>query len=117
MKKILIVDDDPGILEAISMILEESDYKTDVTTKGDETYQKIAKFIPDLIILDILMSGSDGREICKKLKAGETTKQSPIIMISAHPNAEKSIEECGANDFLPKPFEIDALLVKIKKHI
>ena len=117
MKKILIVDDDPGILEALSMILEESGFTTDVTTKGTETYSKITKFTPDLIILDVLMSGSDGREICKKIKKDETTKHIPIIMISAHPNAEKSIQECGANDFLPKPFEMKDLLVKIKKFI
>ena len=117
MKKILIVDDDPGILEALSMILEESGFITEVTTKGTETYGKIARFKPDLIILDVLMSGSDGREICKKIKKDQTTKHIPIIMISAHPNAEKSIKECGANDFLPKPFEMKDLLAKINQLI
>jgi len=115
--KILVVDDDQSILEAISLILEEEEYIVQTTTKGEEVYTKLHTFKPDLILLDVLMSGKDGREICKKIKSDEKTKSIPIIMISAHPSAEKSIKECGAEDFLAKPFETKDLLQKISQFI
>src|SRR5690554_1626131 len=117
IKKILLVDDNESILDAVSMVLEDAGYLVDQTLKGDEVYQKIAKFMPDLILLDVLLSKKDGRDICKKIKANEKTKHIPIIMISAHPNAEKSIKECGAEFFLAKPFETDVLLQTIKQSL
>lgn len=117
MKKILIIDDDPDILEAIQMILESEGYSSNATTKGDEVYTKVHKYKPNIIILDVLLSGNDGRTICKNLKNDVNTKNIPIIMISAHPAAKESIKECGADDFIPKPFSISTLLEKIKIHI
>lgn len=117
MKKVLVVDDDPDILEAMQMVLLSGGYDTDVTTKGDETYQKIKEYEPDLIILDVLLSGNDGREICKTLKTEAATKTIPIIMVSAHPNAKDTVKECGADSFVAKPFSVDGLLREVKKHI
>lgn len=115
MKKILIVDDDPDILEAVKMILDTEGYESDITTKGDETYKKINEYKPDLIILDVLLSGNDGRKICKILKSNPSTQQIPLIMISAHPSAKDSVEECGADAFVAKPFSIQQLLDAIDK--
>lgn len=115
MKTILVVDDDESILEAVSFILEDEGYTVVTTPKGEQTYKKVAEGKPDLILLDVLLSGNDGRHICQKLKTDIATKHIPIIMISAHPNAEKSIKECGADDFLAKPFETVNLLQKIAK--
>lgn len=115
-KKILVIDDDSSILEAISLILEDAGYTVATSIKGEETYTKVSDFEPDVIILDVLMSGSDGRIICKRLKAADETKHIPIIMISAHPSAKDSVMECGADSFLPKPFEVKALLSMIKKY-
>ena len=108
-KKILIVDDDESILDAVSLVLEEEGYNVAVTTKGDEIFEKVKNFKPDAILLDVLMSGKDGREICKKLKEDEKTKQIPVIMISAHPSAKESVLSCGANAFLAKPFDTSDL--------
>lgn len=115
-KKVLVIDDDSSILEAISLILEDAGYAVATSIKGEETYTKVSDFEPDVIILDVLMSGSDGRIICKRLKATDETKHIPIIMISAHPSAKDSVMECGADSFLPKPFEVKALLSMIKKY-
>lgn len=114
MKKILVVDDDEGILDALSLILEEEGYEVETTIKGQETFAKIASFQPALILLDMLLSGNDGRHICRALKADKKTKSIPIIMISAHPNAKAGAIEAGADDFLAKPFEREELLEKIK---
>lgn len=116
-KKILVVDDDASILDAVSLILEEAGYSVQTVFKGDETYKRIAAFRPHLILLDVLMSGNDGRHICRNLKADAHTRHIPIVMISAHPTAKEGALECGADDFLAKPFEIDDLLFIVEKHL
>jgi DNA-binding response OmpR family regulator len=118
MKKILVVDDDIGILEAFELVLIEAGYEVETSTKdGEYILERIRVNRPDLIILDVLLSGSDGRTICKKLKGNKTTEAIPIIMVSAHPDAEKSVKECGANDFIAKPFEMEQLIKKIKVYL
>ena len=117
MTKILVVDDDESILDAISLVLEEEGYIVETTLKGEETYTKIASFKPDVIVLDVLMSGSDGRQICKRLKKDPIIKRIPVIMISAHPTAKYSVMECGADDFLAKPFDTNCLLEKVEKFV
>jgi DNA-binding response OmpR family regulator len=117
VNKILIIDDDESILDAISLTLEDADYTVATSTKGDETYKKVTEFVPDLIILDVLMSGSDGRTICKKLKSDENTKRIPIVMISAHPSAKESVLDVGADAFLAKPFETTKLLTLLKEFV
>ena len=117
MKKVLVIDDDPDILDAVQMTLMTGGYDSDITTKGDETYKKIQDYKPDLIILDVLLSGNDGRAICKNLKRNKKTKNIPIIMISAHPTAKDSTKECGADSFIAKPFSIVELLAEVKKYI
>ncbi len=109
-KKILVVDDDISILDAVSLILEENGYEVETAFKGDEAYQKALSFNPDVIVLDVLLSGKDGREICKNLKLDEKTKKIPVIMVSAHPGASESTKEVGADFFLAKPFMPDDLL-------
>lgn len=115
-KKILIVDDDESILDALSFVLEDEGYVVETTQIARETYRKISKFQPDVILLDVLLSGEDGRVICKKLKTNKETKSIPIIMISAHPTAAKSTLEVGANAFVAKPFELGDLTEKIQQY-
>lgn len=114
-KTILVVDDDESILDAISLILEDSGYTIITLSKGNQTIEKAIALTPDLILLDVLMSGSDGRDICKMLKSDERTKAIPVVMISAHPSAKKDLMAYGADDFLAKPFDTDDLLF-IAKH-
>ena len=117
MKKILIIEDDKDILDAIQIILERENFIVATTTKGEETYRKIKIFHPDLIVLDVLISGNDGRTICKKLKSEKATKHIPVIMMSAHPSAVKEYKKYGGNDFLAKPFETNELLRTVRKHL
>ena len=112
----MIADDDPGILDAVSIMLEFEGYQVRTTPNGAELLSMEGEF-PDLLLLDIWMSGSDGRDICKYLKQKANTRGIPIVMISASRDIERSAIEAGADDFLAKPFEIDDLLRKIEKHI
>src|SRR5215212_6779367 len=105
--KILIVDDDPGILMALEMALQDEGYETEPVTRYAGVEQQVESDPPGLIILDVLLSGDDGREICRKLKSLPATAHVPVILMSAHPNARASASEAGADDYLPKPFDID----------
>jgi DNA-binding response OmpR family regulator len=112
---ILVVDDDPGILDALRFLFEDEGYRVQTSEKGD--YAEALHDnggLPDLIVLDILLSGKDGREICRKLKSQADTRHVPIIMISAHPDAERSTRDVGADAFVAKPFAIDHLLTVVE---
>lgn len=116
MAKVMVADDDPAIVDAISMILEIGGY--DVATASDgNTIRRMQSQLPDLLLLDVWMSGEDGREICKELKNREKTKSIPVIMISASKDIEKSAKQAGADDFIAKPFDMDQLLQKIEQYV
>ena len=117
MFKILVIDDDLDILSVMEILLSMKGYNVEVTAKGENTFPKIETFKPDLILLDVLISGYDGRVICKQLKSNEETKHIPIIMFSAHPGAAATIADYGANDFISKPFDVDHLLKKVNEQL
>src|SRR3989440_9602577 len=112
-KKIFVVDDEPDILEFLQELLEQEGYTVAITDKAEYVERLHNDGLPDLILLDVLLSGKDGREIVKHLKSQEETKHIPVIMFSAHPNAEKAAQAAGADDFIAKPFEMDELLAKV----
>jgi DNA-binding response OmpR family regulator len=117
-KTILVIDDTEGILEAVDDILTLEGYSVMTAFDEDEAHKIITtKTKPNLILLDVLLSGQDGRIVATHLKKDKATQHIPIIMMSAHPDVVKTIDECGAEDFLAKPFEIEDLLKKIKKYI
>ena len=109
---ILLVVDDPGILDALRVLFESEGYRVQTCEKGDyaESLRGEIGGLPDLIVLDVLLSGKDGRTICRTLKSHEATRRIPVVMISAHPGAEESVKEVGADAFVAKPFTIDDLL-------
>jgi DNA-binding response OmpR family regulator len=114
MKKILLIDDDPDVITVLQMLLKKKGYEVATASREDEAYHQVSAFSPDLIVLDVLLSGVDGRTICKKLKNSAASKHIPIIMFSAHPGAQKNMHEFGADDFIPKPFETSKILERIE---
>lgn len=116
--KILVIEDDEAISDAVQMVLRSSGYDVKTLTEGgEETHQAVKADKPDVIILDMLLSGEDGRIVCKKLKEDQASKQIPIIVISAHPDGRAMAASAGADDFLSKPFTINDLLAKVEKYI
>lgn len=111
-KKIFIADDDPDILAILTMMLRTSKYQVDASTNANEVFN-YSKNLPDLILLDIWMSGLDGRDICKRLKEDKLTKKIPVIFISANSNIEEIATQCNAQGFIAKPFEMSYLLQTI----
>lgn len=114
MKKVFVVDDDIDILEALSMMFQEAGYGVIASSTGENVYEVVNAQQPDILILDVLLSGRDGRTIAKNLKSNDNTKSLPIIMISAHPSAAKSSREVGADDFLAKPFDMNSIIGKVR---
>lgn len=117
-KRIFVIDDDPYILDAIRFTLEDAGYAVSASEQGSdaEKLMKSKDSLPDLIIMDALLSGKDGRTICKKLKNHKRTRHIPVIIISARPDTDSSARQAGAEDFLAKPFDIDELLLLVKKY-
>ena len=117
MSRILVVDDDLDILVVMEILLTMKGFEVEVTAKWENTFGKVETFKPDLILLDVLISGNDGRTICKQLKSQEDTRHIPIIMFSAHPSAAATIADYGANDFIAKPFDVNDLLAKVNTQL
>lgn len=112
-KKILIVEDDVDILLMLTIFLKENGYQVEGTLNGIETSKRTESFKPDLIIMDIFLSGTNGKDICLSLKSTEKTKSIPIILISSDEQDKKEVEVTRADEFINKPFEIKFLLSRI----
>lgn len=117
MARILVVDDDPDILSVMEILLTMKGFTVDVTPRGETTIDKIESFKPDLVLLDVLISGHDGRVICKEIKSLEHLKHLPVLMLSAHPGAAATISDYGADGFISKPFDVDNLMKKIHEQL
>lgn len=117
MAKILLIDDDPDVRTLVSTTLGRQGYEVETASGREEAFLKLAGTNPSLIMMDVLLSGTDGRELCREIKAGERTKHIPIIMFSGHPGAANKFETYGADDFISKPFNTDDLLVKLNRQM
>ncbi|CAN5616361.1 N/A [soil metagenome] len=115
-RKVLVADDDRAICDAIALILEDAGYDVTTTLDGRIVYELDGNF-PDIILLDIRMSGIDGSEVCKRLKSQRKTKRIPVIIISANKDTQAIASEAGADGYVSKPFEMDELLAKIEEHL
>jgi signal transduction histidine kinase len=115
-KKILIVDDEDKNIKLIKGILAAERYQVYEALNGEEALKQVAENDPDLILLDIMMPGMDGFEVCKRLKQDETTRMIPIVMVTALNEKEHSIRamKVGADDFLTKPVDHTELQVRVK---
>ena len=115
-KIILIVDDNEGIVVSLTMVLEHGGYKVVSLMSGIEAKNIKAPF-PDLILLDIWMPSITGLEVCRHLKAHKNTKDIPIIMTSAYPDAATSALLAGADGFIEKPYTLEKIFALIEEHL
>ena len=115
MAKILLIDDDPDIRLVMSKMLSNEGYEVETASGCNEAWQKLEQDKPTVILLDVLLSGSDGRQLCREIKADEKMKHIPVIMFSGHPGAAQKFETYGADDFIAKPFNKEELLHKLTR--
>ena len=112
--RILVCDDDRDIGEVLSIILLRSGYDVKVINDGQSIEMEIKNYNPDLLLLDIMMPGIDGKEITRTLKAEKKTQSLPIILVSALNNPMQIAMEAGADNYISKPFDMKTLLQQIK---
>jgi two-component system response regulator VicR len=114
-KKLLIIEDDTDILSILDYIFQEEGYKVVLSETGVEA-KHLAEIKPDLILLDLRLTtfGREGVEICACIKSQAATQHIPVILLSAEADIKEVCRECGANDYLSKPFDIEQLAQKVK---
>src|SRR5688572_4515393 len=110
---IVIVDDDQGVQDIFKIIFEKAGFQTIIFSSGESVLKNDYK-IPDIFLLDKQLSGTDGLDICKKLKSRKMTRDIPVIIVSATPGLERLAIKAGADDFIEKPFSTYELLDKVK---
>lgn len=112
---ILVVDDEPQILNLISEVLEDAGYHVEVAGDGREALDRMAQINPHLILLDLMMPRMDGYTFRKML--GEQARQvPPVVVVSADRNVAQKVANLGINGYLPKPFDLDDLLGIVERY-
>lgn len=113
---IAVVDDEPDIVELVKINLEKADYKVKGFSSGQELFDFLKKYTPDLIVLDVMLPDTDGFEICKSLKKEKKTSSIPVIMLTAKSDEMDKILglEFGADDYVTKPFSPRELVARVK---
>ena len=110
---ILVLDDDPDICTMIKMVLNYYGYEAMEADTEETAKNIISSNHVDLLIMDMLLSGADGTDICRRLKQDQKTSSLPILMFSAHPTARETCLAAGADDFISKPFEMNDMITRI----
>ncbi len=113
LAKILVIDDDPDIGSMLRMILEYKGYIIIVLENAEQATEIMKNYNIDMVIMDMLLSGMNGIDICTAFKKDVSISHIPLVMMSAHPDAKQICLQAGADDFISKPFDIDDLLTKI----
>ncbi len=115
----MIVDDDPLELDLLQDLLIGQPYRTLLFKSGEAAVKALDRVIPDMILLDILMPGMDGFEVCQRVRSDERLDQVPVIFISALPDDENRLRAFarGAVDYVTKPVHHDRLLARIRIHL
>ena len=120
-KKIMLVDDEPELRGIVALRLESLGYRVVIADDGQEAIQLLETEKPDLILLDVMMPGMDGYEVCNEIKTRDETSHIPVILFTAKPEQKEKIRSnysfIAADDYILKPFETEDLLAKIKRFI
>jgi DNA-binding response OmpR family regulator len=121
---ILVVDDDPDLVESVSMKLESEDFRVAKAFDGIEAMDRIKEERPALVILDVMMPRKNGYELCDELKASDEYKNIAVVLLTAVADAVTSTSYTHmdgkttlADDFIPKPIELDKLVEMVKENL
>jgi DNA-binding response OmpR family regulator len=107
---ILVIDDNQDILLMLKAMLSIKGYQVSVRDNITELQSSIKELKPDIILMDMLLSGADGRDVCRELRKNTAFAHIPIVMISAHSHVQEECIEAGADYFMEKPFDMNSLI-------
>lgn len=115
-ESVLIVEDEKEIQELLRYNLSKEGYRVTAVGTGEEALRAVRSSLPDLILLDLMLPGLDGLEVCRRLKGDPTTRQIPLMMITAKDEEADVVTglEMGADDYLPKPFSPRVLIARLR---
>lgn len=114
---VLVMDDDKDLCMLMETILKFNAYDVRSCTNPRVFETVLSTVQPSMIIMDMLLAGFDGRDFCRQLKKDAATQGIKVMMVSAHPDADRTCREAGADDFLIKPFDIDDFTAKVSLHV
>lgn len=117
-KKIMVVDDEESLTELVKAILEQEDYEVTVASNGEECLEKLKTVKPDLVLLDMMMPGMSGREVCERIRGNPETKDLKIAFITVAKFSETgkdTLSKMNVLDYITKPFDNDDLVKRVKK--
>jgi len=114
--KVLIIEDEKDILELLKYNFSKEGYQVTTASTGEDGYRLVRKYIPDIIILDLMLPGIDGFEVCKLIKKDSKTEHIPIIMLTAKSEEADIVTglEVGADDYVTKPFSPKILIARVR---
>jgi CheY-like chemotaxis protein len=117
-KKIMVVDDEESLLELLRAVLEAENYEVVTANSGAECIEKLKTFRPDLILLDMMMPGMSGREVCEKIRSDPKTKDINVAFVTVAKFSEAGkgkLKDMNVKDYITKPFDNDDLVSRVKK--
>src|SRR5262249_16194783 len=114
--RILMIEDEKGLVQSLTWYFNREGYETVAVHAGGEGLRKAQALLPDLILLDLMLPGMGGLDVCRELRAGEKTRQIPIVMLTARAEEADQVEGFakGADDYVTKPFSNKVLLQRVK---
>jgi DNA-binding response OmpR family regulator len=115
-KRVLIADDEPNIVASLEFLMEQAGYEVKVAASGQEALELVASFRPDLVLLDVMMPGKNGYEVCQSLKSDPATRAVKVVMLSAKGRDVEVAKglELGADAYVTKPFSTRDLVAQIR---
>ena len=113
---ILVVEDDPQVARLISLVLQRSGYKSEIVADGQSALDAARVQRPAMIFADLTIKGMGGEALCSALKSHEETKSIPYVVVSGDRDIAEKARQCGADDYMGKPFEFDDLVRLVRKY-
>ena len=115
MKRILILDNDPDVLDVMQEALSYEGFDVSCAGETNDIFPLIDKYKPHVLVIDYILPGINGGELCHQVKSNPKTRNLPVMLMSAYPRVLMSLGDYGSDDFMPKPFDLDDLVNRISK--